>query len=483
MKILHVGWGFSPWFGGGLVKYAESLMEMQAENGFEVFYFFVGRHYPIIKKPRLIKWSKGGVVMYEIINATLYNKFRDILNTRLYLNEPCAETFFREVLDSVKPDIINIQALEGLPSSLIDIAIDEYKLPVVMVLHDYFLVCPFLRLFDWQQKNCSDLHIGSKCIDCYTRMSFPFSKKYLRRITLLYELRKLIPSINFIKILYYYLKKKRIVTLRKVNEKEHFKKQLKNIGNEMNAFDFQLRRDINIERLEKIDILIAQSHSVEKIYKRYLTGNNIITLPIAVKHIDCINPKKIDKICLPIKFATLSGCSDVAKGSGLLLDMLKILNSKKLDNYFEIYIWGGLDKCVAKEILEFKKVFYRGPYNVKDLNKILNEIDVGIIPSVWEEPLGFVGLEFLAKGIPIIGNNRGGITDYTINNMTGWINKSSSAEELADIISALIHNPAEIVKMSAKIVENREKIIKNMARHFKEIEDMYTAVIEKKRRF
>ncbi|GAH32542.1 unnamed protein product, partial [marine sediment metagenome] len=41
---------------------------------------------------------------------------------------------------------------------------------------------------------------------------------------------------------------------------------------------------------------------------------------------------------------------------------------------------------------------------MKNLNYILEKADVGIIPSIWEEAYGLVGIELLAKGIPVIGN-------------------------------------------------------------------------------
>jgi len=71
MKILHIGWGFRPWRGGGLIEYTEDLMETQAKNGYEVYYFFAGRHYPLLSKPRLLRWERKGIHMYEIINSPI----------------------------------------------------------------------------------------------------------------------------------------------------------------------------------------------------------------------------------------------------------------------------------------------------------------------------------------------------------------------------------------------------------------------------
>jgi hypothetical protein len=52
MRILYVGYGFRPRRGGGLIAYAEDLMEAQAGRGDDVAYFFRGRHYPLAPNDR-----------------------------------------------------------------------------------------------------------------------------------------------------------------------------------------------------------------------------------------------------------------------------------------------------------------------------------------------------------------------------------------------------------------------------------------------
>ena len=239
---------------------------------------------------------------------------------------------------------------------------------------------------------------------------------------------------------------------------------------------FQKRRNINLNMLKKIDLLLAVSKKVNDIYNYFLKTNNIITLNPTVKHLNYIFPKEMKTITFPIKFFTLDGCASMQKGSKLMFETLKILNSNELNSYFEFHIWGELDKAI-KDILKYKNVYYHSAYNVKDLNYILEKADVGIVPSICEEAYGFVGIEFLAKGIPVIGNKKGGIIDYTIDNFTGWVNKSAIAEELANIVEGIIKNPKKILELNENILHNRNKIIKTEEQHFYEIKDIYENVI------
>ena len=71
MRILHVGWGFRPWRGGGLISYAEDVMDAQAARGDDVAYFFAGRRYPLRRRPRLHRWHRSGVAMLELQSAPI----------------------------------------------------------------------------------------------------------------------------------------------------------------------------------------------------------------------------------------------------------------------------------------------------------------------------------------------------------------------------------------------------------------------------
>jgi hypothetical protein len=42
-----------PWRPGGLIAYAEELMEEKVKRGHDVAYFVSGRHYPNLSGPRL----------------------------------------------------------------------------------------------------------------------------------------------------------------------------------------------------------------------------------------------------------------------------------------------------------------------------------------------------------------------------------------------------------------------------------------------
>lgn len=477
IKVLHIGYGFIPWRGGGLIEYAEDLMEEQVKDGYEVYYFCSGRHYPFLKKTFLKKWkSHKGYLVFEVINPPIYHGGDK--GTWFDLESKVIENLFKKVLLEIKPDIIHIQELAGLPSSLILIA-KRLNIPCVMTLHDYFLLCPTLKLFDYNHNLCEDFLGGQKCVKCCSLIPLEI-RKMLIHSTLIFQINKTPFLYRMLKKGYKKLKPLIYSLLKRNSLQDDTSFTFFNKATEKANY-FLERRTKNIERLKLIDLLIAQSYKVEEIYRRFLGNNiNIKTIHSSVKHLDKIRPELLTNIAYPIKFVTLNGFASIPKGAYLLLETLEKLENLRLTEKFEFHILGGVDSKFINRISKFKNVIYHGSYKVDDLDKLLSGFHVGIMPSVWWECYGYTGVEMLTKGIPVIGNARGGIVDYVSNGFTGWLNKSASSDELVEIIKNILNNPQQIIELNRKIIENRNTIVKTMHQHLEEISEIYLDILKAK---
>ena len=137
-----------------------------------------------------------------------------------------------------------------------------------------------------------------------------------------------------------------------------------------------------------------------------------------------------------------------------------------------------VDPDFAQQAEGLPEIEVRGGYAPADLDAILEGVDVGIMSSIWEEAYGYAGIEFLAKGIPVIANAIGGMTDYTRDGETGWLNRSCSAGELARILADLIEHPGQIAELNANLLANRGSIVKPFARHVDEMDAVYREAIQ-----
>jgi glycosyltransferase involved in cell wall biosynthesis len=469
VRILHVGWGFSPWRPGGLIFYAEDLMATQAARGHSVTYLLSGRHYPVIGGPRVRRWQRGGVAMVEVVNPPIVVGLEQGTRTpERDLEEPYLERIFRRVLQEERPDVVHVQELLGHPSSILEIA-REAGVPVVMTLQDYFPLCATVRLFDSDGRVCLRRDVGE---DCAARnAAAPADASQLARHTVHFELARAKARVPG-------LRRTSFAQLRPVVEPAV--RRLARSGGQptppglaLSPGDFQRRRDLNVSRLRGVDCLLAQSTRVEEIYRALGVENDSLrTLHLTLAHVSQIAPRA-PRETGRLTFVTPGGFIGPSKGSELMIETLELLHAAGYGGSFDLLVLGPVHPDVRPRLPEFPEVQPAGEYDRWELDRLLAGADVGIMPSMWEEAYGFAGLELLAKGIPVVANRIGGMVDYVRDGETGWLNGSRSAEEMAAILMRLINRPGEVADRSRDVLAAREELITPFGRHADEIGAVY----------
>src|SRR5207302_1631810 len=237
---------------------------------------------------------------------------------------------------------------------------------------------------------------------------------------------------------------------------------------------YRRRRRENLERLARIDVLIGASTRITEIYNQLgVPSARLRTVHLVAGHIARLRTRSIEAPPRPVRFATLAGAQNEEKGAFVLLEAARRLSADAPPADYVIDVHGLVDDRVRGALERLPRVRVDRAYSPHELDSILEVADVGIVPSVWEDTYPHAGLEFLAKGIPVIGNARGGIPDYTIPGETGWLNRSCSGEELAEIMAAVIRDPAQIVGLNRSIRERREELVKPLERHLDELDGIY----------
>ncbi|GAA4780059.1 glycosyltransferase family 4 protein [Olivibacter ginsenosidimutans] len=72
-----------------------------------------------------------------------------------------------------------------------------------------------------------------------------------------------------------------------------------------------------------------------------------------------------------------------------------------------------------------------------DPNTFYDNIDLLVVPSLWEEPLGMVAIEALAHHVPVIATNKGGLPETVKHEINGLICDPSEKNSLAHAIQRL----------------------------------------------
>jgi len=121
------------------------------------------------------------------------------------------------------------------------------------------------------------------------------------------------------------------------------------------------------------------------------------------------------------------------KGIKVLVEAFKDLKNQKL------YIYGNIGS--QKRFLERKNIIFKGPYNNDNINEVLQNIDVLIVPSTWYENSPLVIQEAFLAGVPVITSDIGGMAELVKNLINGFTFKVGDSEDLKRVILEIVNNP------------------------------------------
>lgn len=135
---------------------------------------------------------------------------------------------------------------------------------------------------------------------------------------------------------------------------------------------------------------------------------------------------------------------DRGKGWDTFLSAISILNKQEIP-VRGIIAGKGAETSIFMETvkkLDLQNIEYLGAVPHSKLPEIYTRMDAFIFPTKLEESLGLVALEAMACGIPVIGSQIGGLTDYIVNDYNGFFFQPANPEALAEAIIKHYNMPA-----------------------------------------
>lgn len=428
MKILHYALGFPPYRSGGLTKLCVDLMVQQAKEGHTVAMLWPGQmgfvnQKVAIKKHENVKLSGQDILSFEVINPLPVSFDEGIADIAAFTKNVGAEAY-RRLLDNFQPDVIHVHTLMGLHKSFLGAAKDK-NIRLVFTAHDFFPICPKVTMFR-HGTVCDSVKNCENCGVC--------------NATAL--------SINKIKVLqspiYRELKESKIVKrLRKQHRDGYLSESTANdtadpVGT---ADDYEKLRNYYYSLLKLMDMIHYNSSVTKKVYE------SVFDLPhsciVVITHSDIKDNRKVKDYsndCLRIRYL---GPQSGAKGYQLLKSALdKLWNVQHnffLDVHFE-----------PMEPAPYIKSHER--YTYAELEKIFNETDVLVAPSIWYETFGFTVLEALSYGVPVIISGNVGAKDILVQG-TGIVIENIDVQKLFTTLQNI--TPNQLRSMNEIIVDKQ----------------------------
>ncbi len=134
--------------------------------------------------------------------------------------------------------------------------------------------------------------------------------------------------------------------------------------------------------------------------------------------------------------------SDPLKGLDILARTAEALAEWRSD--FEVWVTETEDRL---EQPWYKPLGWRDRRGVRDLYR---QADIVVVPSVWDEPYGLVGVEAMAAGRPLVASRVGGLQAIVREGETGYLFHRESSASLAFYLNHLLDRPELRARMGAR---------------------------------
>jgi len=287
------------------------------------------------------------------------------------------DDIFSEYLDEIKPDIVHFGHLSHLSTNLVNVA-KEKDMPVIYTLHDFWLKCYRGQLIDTKGSICP----GPTEKNCFECVRDTFGDKW------------------------------------GVEDVKRYKEHMESVIDNIDVFltpskflkNFFLKNGIPEEKIR---------------YSRYGFNKDLIEE----------KEKKFNSES-KISFGFMGRVIPV-KGIEVLLKAFSGLEKS------DLHIFGSvgdqlefLQECLGENVI------IEGPFKNWEIDeRVLSNIDVLVVPSIWYENSPLVIQEAFLAGIPVITSDIGGMKELVEDGKDGFTFKTSDVESLRYVMKCIENDP------------------------------------------
>ncbi len=187
------------------------------------------------------------------------------------------------------------------------------------------------------------------------------------------------------------------------------------------------------EIIDLVDVFISPSHTLKDFFiQQGVDSHKIRYLKYGFNTEKIAYNKKVFKQDSKINFGFM-GRVIPTKGIKVLVETFKNLPDENLS------IYGNIG--VQKRFLETNNIVFKGAYDNNTINKVLSDIDVLIVPSLWYENAPLVIQEAFLAGVPVITSNIGGMAELVKDGINGFTFEVGDSKDLTSLIKKISDNP------------------------------------------
>ena len=425
MRIVQVVNGLPPEYLGGTETYANTLAQELARQGHTVSVFARREN---VQRPE-----------YEVETITVENVEISRINHTQRQNTSFADSYqndtiaahFGAELDRFQPDIVHFQHLVYLSTTCVWEAVQR-RIPVVMTLHDYWLICQRGRFLKPDLSVCPG-QSDAGCARCFHHLLDP-------KMSALYRwLKPLLGQQSWLR----------------EQARRWYGKRAGSQSVSLAARQQIQTRMTHIRALcASVSLFLAPSRFLREQFVAFGIPEEKILFHECGLQTDTIQPApktvpQKNKGKRPLVFGYI-GVVDPVKGVHLLVEAFQTLPQA------ELRIYGGEAAYAPypdgnrfrSQLANSARIRCMGRYEQHELGRILAEVDVVIVPSIWYENAPLVIREAFLAHTPVMTADFGGMREWVKDGVNGLLFQPRDINDLRQKMNRFITEPDLVARLS-----------------------------------
>ena len=477
MRVLHYNW-VDPQDpagrGGGVRSYMRALIaEQRRMPGYDVTTLASGLLHDL--RARRARWQQMREGHYEIINARPLAPSQADFASAAQISHAATEATFAGFLRATGPyDVVHFHTLEGLPAQVLNHAARVPGQKLCLSLHNHHPFCPQVNLWWREQAHCADHEAGTRCATCLPVTPNPGS---VRRA---YQLETLCARAGCGPGHWLHDRLLRPGLRRGWQLLRRHTQQGGRLAPPAPPTPLSLRR---ARMVALINAHCAQVLAVSERTRQMALGfglERVSTVYIGTPHARHwsestprlwparFSPERPLRLCY-------LGYMRADKGFSFLMLALAALPKAQAGRiHLSIAARRGPPAMMAQMTAlrsHLAGLDWRDGYAEGDLNSILEQTDLGVIPSLWEDNLPQTALEMHARHIPLLTSDRGGARE--LGGTAALCFRAGDTTDFADKIARVLGGEIDLAAYWA-----RARAPRDMVRHAQALDRIYEELHE-----
>ena len=452
--------------GGGVALYQRNVLaELEGRADVTATFLSSGISYDLFDaRPRWARVAHGTDrtgERYEIVNSGVLAPAHHSFGHDAQIDHPPTTAAFLDFLEKTGPyDIVHFNNLEGLPATVLTLKARFPQTRVIYMLHNYYPVCPQVNLWHQERENCLDYAHGEKCVGCLPHRPDAMVVRQANAVAFNFKRRGIQPGERRfdrmfgpgVRVTHKALRvgSRWSRSFREVRgmfqyELAHETPAASLTRVEPPGRKFRRRREQVVEIMNAhADRVLCVSDRVGEVAHRFGIDSRLLQ----TCYIGTAQAEKFHQTAPRGRLLKEDGSLTLAylgymrrdKGFFFLLDALEGLGRRTAERIDLVICARRADPATMARVEalggRFRSVFYADGYRHEELDDLLAPVDLGVIPSLWEDNLPQTAIELHARHIPILTSELGGAQE--LGNFPPMVFKAGDVEgfqeKLEDIL-------------------------------------------------